>query len=68
VDEELCKHEMVIGTCSICKPQPKEVWKPPLIQATFESVCSVCEQDIGVGQWIMPQREGGPWIHRECRG
>jgi hypothetical protein len=68
-DDELCKHELIPESCSIClhgvsKPERPVSDRPPF-HALFEGWCAECKEAIEIGDLIQ-HTTADRYIHAEC--
>ena len=69
MDDE-CKHGLLIGTCTLCKPKPKGddtvliYATGPVFTAQFPGFCYECHEPIEVDQSIC--MSDGSYVHEDC--
>lgn len=71
----LCKHEMEIETCGLCKPRPGSIEEKPelvdsyqlgkIFEAKYPGQCGVCGGRFPVGSTIAHHKDYG-YVGPEC--
>jgi hypothetical protein len=69
VTDDLCKHELMLGTCVDCRPRPPAGAtiarpRPVTFEARYPGRCAACTERFDVGDDMM--RDDGELIHPEC--